>query len=170
MRPIEERSSYWNETKELNMGTSELSPTDDKATLRDAGTIAAFLWPWKPALLGGAIGAGGSLLLGLLPPVGISLFGPLSAGLFLFFLVGGVGSVWRTRSSSPASEAGRAGRWIARHPWRYALVPALALLATLFVAGVVLPGSALGALFSGFGEAAVVFAATGIVAAVQRRS
>jgi hypothetical protein len=152
------------------MSTSELSPTNDKATLRDAGTIATFLWPWKPALVGGAIGAGGSLLLGLLPPVGISLFGALSTGLFLFFLVGGVASVLRTRSSGPGSDYARAGRWVARHPWRYALVPALALLATLFVAGLVLPGSAVGALLSGVGEAAAVFAATGIVAAVQRRS
>jgi hypothetical protein len=155
--------------RELNMGTNELSPTNDNATLRDAGTLAAFLWPWKPALVGGAIGAGGSLLLGLLPPVGISLLGSVSTGLFLFFLVGGVASVLRTRSSSPASESGRAGRWIARHPWRYALVPALALLATLFVAGLVLPGAALGALFGGFGPAVMVFAATGIVAGVQRR-
>jgi hypothetical protein len=151
------------------MSMSELPATNDQATLRDAGTIATYLWPWKPALVGAGIGAGGSLLLGLLPPVGISLFGALSAGLFLFFLVGGVGSVLRTRSSAQVSERARAGRWVARHPWRYAFVPALALLVTLFTAGLILPGSAVGALFSGLGEAVAVFAATGIVAAVQRR-
>ena len=152
------------------MSTSGLPATTDNATLRDAAAIATYLWPWRPALIGAAIGAGGSVLLGLLPPVGISLFGPVAAALFLFFLVGGIASVLRTRSGSYGSDYARARRWVARHSWRYALMPALALLVTLFLAGLVLPGSAIGALLGGLGEAAVVFAATGITAAVQRRS
>ena len=49
-----------------------------------------------------------------------------------------------------------------------ALMPAAGLLAVLFVAGLVLPGSAIGALFSGIGEALIVFVATGATAAFQR--
>jgi hypothetical protein len=149
------------------MSSTRLPATTDKATIRDAATIATYLWPWRPALIGAGIGAGGSLLLGLLPVLDFSLFGSLSTGLFLFFLVGGVASVLRNRSGQGSDQA-RAQRWAAQHAWRYALVPAIGLLAVLFTAGLVLPGSALGALFSGIGEALIVFVATGATAALQR--
>jgi hypothetical protein len=149
------------------MSTTRLPATTDKATVRDAATIATFLWPWRPALIGAGIGAGGSLLLGLLPVLDFSLFGSLSTGLFFFFLVGGVASVLRGRAGHGSDQA-RAQRWAAQHAWRYALVPAVGLLAVLFTAGVVLPGSAFAALFSGIGEALLVYVATGATAAFQR--
>jgi Flp pilus assembly pilin Flp len=150
------------------MSDTRLPVTTDQATMRDAATIATFLWPWQPALIGAGIGAGGSLLLGLLPVLDFSLFGSLSTGLFLFFLVGGIASVLRSRSTGQGSDQARAQRWAAQHAWRYALMPAAGLLAVLFVAGLVLPGSAIGALFSGIGEALIVFVATGATAAFQR--
>src|SRR5215207_3681029 len=109
--------------------STALPATTGKATLRDAATIATFLWPWRPALIGAAIGAGGSLVLGLLPPIGLSLLGSVGTGLFFFFLVGGVASVLRSQSAGEGSDRARARRWAAQNAWRYALVPAAGLLA-----------------------------------------
>jgi hypothetical protein len=150
------------------MSSTQLPATTNQATMRDAATMATFLWPWRPALMGAGIGAGGSLLLGLLPVLDFSLLGSVSTGLFFFFLVGGVASVLRNRSTGTSSDRARAQRWAAQHAWRYALVPAAGLLAVLFAAGLVLPGSAFAALFSGIGEALIVFVATGATAAFQR--
>jgi hypothetical protein len=72
------------------------------------------------------------------------------------------------RAGSEGSDRTRARRWAAQHAWRYALVPAMGLLALLFTAGLVLPGSAFAALFGGIGEALIVFVATGATAALQR--
>jgi hypothetical protein len=150
------------------MSSTKLPATTDQATMRDAATIATFLWPWRPALIGGGIGAGGALLLGLLPVLDFSLLGSVSTGLFFFFLVGGIASVLRNRAGGQGSDRARAQRWAAQHAWRYALMPAAALLAALFTAGLVLPGSAFGALFAGIFDALIVFVATGATAAFQR--
>ena len=76
-------------------------------------TAAASQGPWGLAAAGGAVIGGVQLAAGHL-----TLAGPLASGLMVFFLIGSIGALL-------GKSRDRARDWAHRHPWRFAVVPAI---------------------------------------------
>jgi hypothetical protein len=148
------------------MTSSDVS-TRETSSLAVASTT---LGPWRSAgavgVVGGAAAAGIDLItlhwsLSLLA-------GPASIALFLFFLVGGVGSVVAKKGGDR-----RLRRWAAEHPWQTALVPAAGLAVTNTLTQFFLSSSGVFAsIFTGLWHAAVLGVVIGVVGSVTagRRS
>jgi len=100
-------------------------------------TLGDFGWH----VIGGSFGLGG-------------LSDALSLGVVAFFVVAAAGALWRERSS-------RALRWARANPWRFALVPGVAVAAIVFVLSVVLGGGIIGGVLTGVWHGAVTFGLTG---------
>lgn len=141
--------------------------TSKDVSRRESGQLAvasATLGPWKTAGVTGVIGGAAALGVDVVTMHWSTslLAGPVGIALFLFFLVGGVGSV-----------AGRDGgdrrlrRWAGEHPWQVALAPAGAFFVTDALTHFFLSSASLaGALWTGIWQAAILAAVVGVVGSV----
>ncbi len=122
---------------------------------------AASQGPWAAALGGGAVAGGADLALHVLGGH-LTLAGPLSFGLAVFFLIGAGGALLRRGHD-------RTRAWAQQHPWSYALVPAAGTAATVFASWLVLSGDGLFAsLWEGLGDGLSVLVLLGIIGYVAR--
>ena len=141
------------------MTSSDVS-TRESSQLAVASTT---LGPWRTAGAVGLVGGGAALAIDLLTlHWSLSLLaGPASIALFLFFLVGGVGSVVGGKGDR------RLRRWAAEHPWQTALVPAAGLAVTNTLTQFFLSSSGVFAsIFTGLWHAAVLGVVIGVVGSV----
>ncbi len=113
--------------------------------------------PWKAAVLTGGVVAAGDLGLHVIRG-GLGLHavsGSLAMGAVAFFVVAAAGALWRARPS-------RAIRWARSNPWRFAILPALAVAAIAVVLSVVTGGGVLHGLVSGLWHGGLAFGLTGV--------
>jgi len=147
------------------MTSSDVS-TRESSQLAVASTT---LGPWRTAGAVGLVGGGAALAVDLITlhwSLSV-LAGPAGIALFLFFLVGGIGSVVGRKGDR------RLRRWAAEHPWETALVPAVGLAVTNTLTQFFLSGSGVFAsIFTGLWHAAVLGVVIGVVGSVtaSRRS
>jgi len=114
--------------------------------------------PWKAAVLTGGVVAAGDLGLHVIRG-GLGLHavsGSLAMGAVAFFVVAAAGALWRARPS-------RAIRWARSNPWRFAVLPALAVAAIALVLSVVTGGGVLHGVVSGLWHGGLAFGLTGVV-------
>ncbi len=141
------------------MTSSDVS-TRESSQLAVASTT---LGPWRTAGAVGLVGGGAALAVDLITlhwSLSV-LAGPAGIALFLFFLVGGVGSVVSRKGDR------RLRRWAAEHPWETALVPAVGLAVTNTLTQFFLSGSGVFAsIFTGLWHAAVLGVVIGVVGSV----
>jgi hypothetical protein len=122
---------------------------------------AASQGPWATALAGGAVAGGLDLALHLLGGH-LTVAGPLSFGLAIFFLIGAGGALLRRGYD-------RTRAWAQQHPWSYALVPAAGTAATVFASFLFLSGDGLfGSLWEGLSDGLGVLVLLGIIGYVAR--
>jgi|SRR5581483_352899 hypothetical protein len=149
------------------MTNTELSRSDS----RQLAVASATLGPWKAAAVTGAVG--GAVALGVdvitLHWSTSILAGPVGIALFLFFLVGGVGSV-----ATRGHHDQKLRRWAAEHPWQVALAPAGGFFVLDLIARSFLSGAVLSSLWTSLWQAALLTAVVGVVGSVtagrRRRS
>ena len=131
---------------------------------RQLAVASASLGPWRTAGTVGVVGGAAALgvdLISLHWSLGI-LAGPASIALFLFFLVGGAGSVLSRKGGER-----RLRRWAAEHPWQTALAPAAALAVTNTLTQFFLSSSGVFAsILTGLWHAAILGVVIGVVGAV----
>ena len=141
------------------MTSSDVS-TRESSSLAVASTT---LGPWRTAGAVGLVGGGAALAVDLITlhwSLSV-LAGPAGIALFLFFLVGGIGSVVGRKGDR------RLRRWAAEHPWETALVPAAGLAVTNTLTQFFLSSSGVFAsIFTGLWHAAVLGAVIGVVGSV----
>jgi hypothetical protein len=122
---------------------------------------AASEGPWSAALAGGVVAGGADLLLHLLGGQ-LTVAGPLSFGLEMFFLIGAGGALLRHGHD-------RTRAWAQQHPWSYALMPAAGTAATVFASFLFLSTHGLfGSLWKGLSDGFGVLLLLGIVGYVAR--
>jgi hypothetical protein len=122
---------------------------------------AASQGPWPAALAGGAVAGGADVALHLLNGH-LTVAGPLSFGLAVFFLIGAGGALLRHGYD-------RTRAWAHQHPWSYALVPAAGTAATVFASYLLLSGDGLFAsLWEGLSDGLGVLVLIGIIGYVAR--
>ncbi|MEY9962094.1 hypothetical protein ABIA33_000115 [Streptacidiphilus sp. MAP12-16] len=142
------------------MTSSDVSPRES----RQLAVASATLGPWRTAGAVGVVGGAAALGVDLITlhwSLGI-LAGPASIALFLFFLVGGVGSVVGRRGGER-----RLRRWAAEHPWQTALAPAGALAVTNTITQFLLSSDGVFAsILTGLWHAAILGVVIGVVGAV----
>jgi hypothetical protein len=80
-------------------------------------TAAATQGPWGVAFAGGAVAAAAHFAAHLLGGH-LTLAAPLTGGLVVFFLIGSIGALL-------GKSRDRARAWAHRHPWKYAVAPAI---------------------------------------------
>ncbi len=114
--------------------------------------------PWGAAVLTGGVVAAGDLGLHVIRGgLGLSaVSGSLAMGAVAFFVVAAAGALWRARPS-------RAIRWARSNPWRFAILPALAVAAIAVVLSVVTGGGVLHGVVSGLWHGGLAFGLTGVV-------
>jgi len=114
--------------------------------------------PWGAAVLTGGVVAAGDLGLHVIRGgLGLSaVSGSLAMGAVAFFVVAAAGALWRARPS-------RAIRWARSNPWRFAILPALAVAAIALVLSVVTGGGVLHGVVSGLWHGGLAFGLTGVV-------
>jgi hypothetical protein len=78
-----------------------------------------------------------------------------------FFVVAAAGALWRAGS-------GRAVRWARSNPWRFAVMPALACAAIVFVLSLVTGGGIIDPMLSGLWHGGVVYGLTGAAGLASR--
>jgi hypothetical protein len=117
--------------------------------------------PWTAAAVTGSVVTLGDLGLHLIGgSIGLhALTGSVSLGAVAFFVVAAAGALLSSRS-------GRALRWARSNPWRFALVPGIAVAAIAFVLSVVLGGGVFAGVFSAAWHGAGTFALTGLAGTV----
>jgi hypothetical protein len=113
--------------------------------------------PWGAAVLTGGVVAAGDLGLHVIRGgLGLSaVSGSLAMGAVAFFVVAAAGALWRARPS-------RAIRWARSNPWRFAILPALAVAAIAVVLSVVTGGGVLHGVVSGLWHGGLAFGLTGV--------
>jgi hypothetical protein len=122
---------------------------------------AASQGPWAAALAGGAVAGGVDLALHLLGGH-LTVAGPLSFGLAVFFLIGAGGALLRRGYD-------RTRAWAQQHPWSFALVPAAGTAATVFASFLLLSTDGLfGSLWEGLSDGLGVLFLIGIIGYVAR--
>jgi hypothetical protein len=113
--------------------------------------------PWGAAGVTGAVVTAGDLGLHL---IGGSIFslhalsGSVSLGVLAFLVVAAAGTAL-------SRKGGRAARWVRSNPWRFAVVPAAACAAIVFVLSVVLGGGIFSGVFSALWHGAATYGLTG---------
>jgi hypothetical protein len=114
--------------------------------------------PWGAAVVTGGVVALGDLGLHLIHGgLGLSaVSGSLSMGAVAFFVVAAAGALWRAKPS-------RAIRWARNNPWRFAVLPALAVAAIALVLSVVTGGGVVHGVLSGLWHGGVAYGLTGVV-------
>ena len=116
--------------------------------------------PWGTAVVTGGVVAAGDFALHVLGS-GLSGFhlsalsGSVAMGVVAFFVVAAAGALWRAKPS-------RAIRWARRHPWRFAVMPAIACAAIALVLSVVTGGGIISGVLSGLWHGGVVYGLTGV--------
>ena len=118
--------------------------------------------PWAAAGVTGAVVTAGDLGLHLISGSIFSLHalsGSLSLGLVAFLVVAAAGVALSKRG-------GRAARWVRNNPWRFAVVPAMACAAIVFVLSVVLGGGIFGGIFSAVWHGAATYGLTGLAGSI----
>jgi hypothetical protein len=123
-------------------------------------TAAMSSAPWTGAAVTGSVVTLGDLGLHLIGgSIGLhALSGSVSLGAVAFFAVAAAGALLSSRS-------GRALRWARANPWRFALVPGVAVAAIAFVLSVVLGGGIFSSVFAALWHGAGAWALTGIASA-----
>jgi hypothetical protein len=122
---------------------------------------AASQGPWPAAIAGGVVGGLADLGLNVLGGH-LTLAGPLSFGLAVFFLIGAGGALLRRGYD-------RTRAWAQQHPWTYALAPAAATAATVFATYVFLSAQGIfGSLWEGLGDGLGVLVLLGVIGYVSR--
>jgi hypothetical protein len=119
--------------------------------------------PWGAAAVTGGVVAAGDLGLHVIGSgLGLgALSGSLSMGVLAFFVVAAAGALWRARSS-------RAIRWARSNPWRFAIVPGVAVAAIAFVLSLVTGGGLIHPILSGLWHGGVAYGLTGVVGMASR--
>jgi hypothetical protein len=131
-----------------------LSKREEAAVSGAAMTSA----PWAAAGVTGAVVTAGDLGLHLISGSIFSLHalsGSVSLGVLAFLVVAAAGAAL-------SRKGGRAARWVRNNPWRFAMVPAVACAAIVFVLSVVLGGGIFSGVFSAFWHGAVTYGLTGL--------
>jgi hypothetical protein len=113
--------------------------------------------PWGSAAVTGGVVAVGDLGLHLIhASFGVgALSGSLALGAVAFFVVAAAGALWRAKPS-------RAIRWARAHPWRFAILPAIACAAVALVLSVVTGGGMIDGVLSGLWHGGAVYGLTGV--------
>jgi hypothetical protein len=113
--------------------------------------------PWGAAAVTGGVVAAGDLGLHLIGGgLGLSaLSGSVAMGAVAFFVVAAAGALWRARPS-------RAIRWARSNPWRFAVLPALAVAAVALVLSVVTGGGIIDPVLSGLWHGGLTYGLTGL--------
>jgi hypothetical protein len=119
--------------------------------------------PWGAAAATGAVVAAGDLGLHLIgSSLGLSaLSGSAAMGAVAFFVVAAAGALWRARPS-------RAIRWARSNPWRFAVLPALAVAAVALVLSVVTGGGIIDPVLSGLWHGGLAYGLTGLAGMAAR--
>jgi hypothetical protein len=130
-------------------------------------TAAASQGPWGLAAAGGAV-IGGVQLAAELAGGHLTLAGPLASGLMVFVLIGSIGALL-------CKSRDRARDWAHRHPWRFAVVPAVAagavdLPVTLILGSAGIFGAAADAMWAALSVFVIVGLVGMVVGAVRRGS
>jgi len=79
----------------------------------------------------------------------------VAMGAVAFFVVAAAGALWRARPS-------RAIRWARSNPWRFAVLPALAVAAVALVLSVVTGGGIIDPVLSGLWHGGLTYGLTGL--------
>ncbi|HEV2258142.1 MAG TPA: hypothetical protein VGS06_33840 [Streptosporangiaceae bacterium] len=121
--------------------------------------------PWGAAVVTGGVVAVGDLGLHLIGSgLGLhlsALSGSLAMGALAFFVVAAAGALWRAKPS-------RAIRWARSNPWRFAVLPAVAVAAVALVLSVLTGGGVLAGVLSGLWHGGVAYGLTGVAAMTSR--
>jgi hypothetical protein len=122
-------------------------------------TTAAMQGPWGLAAAGGAV-VGGAQLIIELSGGHLSVATPLASGLMAFLLIGSIGALL-------GKNRDRARDWAHRHPWRFAMVPAIGAAAADLPIKLLLSSAGIfGATFDAMWAAVSVFVIVGLVGMV----
>jgi hypothetical protein len=144
--------------------SQDMTYEPDVPSRSDSGWIAmsaASQGPWTTALAGGAVAGGADLALHLLGGH-LTVAGPLSFGLAVFFLIGAGGALLRRGHD-------RTRAWAQQHPWSYAVVPAAGAAATVFASFLFLSTDGIfGSLWEGLSDGLGVLVLLGIIGYVAR--
>ena len=148
------------------MRMSASSPTDQDLSRREEMTVSSAAMsaaPWGTAVAAGGVVAVGELGLHLISSgLGLgALSGSLAMGAVAFFVVAAAGALWRARPS-------RAIRWARSHPWRFAVLPALACAAVALVLSVVTGGGIIDPVLSGLWHGGLVYGLTGAAGVLSK--
>ena len=121
--------------------------------------------PWGAAVVTGGVVAVGDLGLHLIGSgLGLhlsALSGSLAMGALAFFVVAAAGALWRAKPS-------RAIRWARSNPWRFAVLPAVAVAAVALVLSVLTGGGVIDGVLSGLWHGGVAYGLTGVAAMTSR--
>lgn len=94
--------------------------------------------------------------------IGIAaMSGSVAAGAAVFLIVAAAGALWRARS-------GRAARWAASNPWRFAILPAVAAAVIALVLTTLTGGGFVHGILSAMEHGGIVYGVTGGIGAVAR--
>jgi hypothetical protein len=140
--------------------------SDQDLSRREEMTISSAAMsgaPWGAAAVTGGVIAVGDLGLHVMG-AGVNtgaLSGSVSMGVVAFFVVAAAGALWRARPS-------RAIRWARNHPWRFALLPAVACAAIALVLSMVTGGGLIHPILSGLWHGGLAYGLTGVAGTVTR--
>jgi hypothetical protein len=132
----------------------------EEMTVSGAALSAA---PWGAAVVTGGVVAVADLGLHVIGSgIGLAALGGSAAmGVLAFFVVAAAGALWRARSS-------RAIRWARSNPWRFAVLPAVACAAIVFVLSIVTGGGLIHPILSGLWHGGVTYGLVGAVGMASR--
>ena len=122
--------------------------------------------PWGAAVVTGGVVAAGDFALHVIGS-GLSGFhlsglsGSVTMGVVAFFVVAAAGALFRAKPS-------RAIRWARSNPWRFAVLPALAVAAVALVLSVVTGGGVISGVLSGLWHGGVAYGLTGVAGMASR--
>ncbi len=122
--------------------------------------------PWGAAAVTGGVVAAGDFALHVIGS-GLSGFhlsglsGSVAMGVVAFFVVAAAGALFRAKPS-------RAIRWARSNPWRFAVLPALAVAAIALVLSVVTGGGVISGVLSGLWHGGVAYGLTGVAGMASR--
>ena len=145
---------------------SASTQTDQDLSRREEMSVSSAAMsaaPWGAATVTGGIVAAGDLGLHVIAGhIGLSaLSGSVAFGAIAFFVVAAAGALWRARPS-------RAIRWARSNPWRFAVLPAVAVAAVALVLSVLTGGGVIDGVLSGLWHGGVAYGLTGVAAMTSR--
>ena len=142
------------------------APSDQDLSRREEMSVSSAAMsgaPWGSAAVTGGVVAAADLGLHVIHgTVDMAAFsGSLELGAAVLFIVAAAGALWRAKS-------GRAARWARTNPWKYAMLPAVAVAAIALVLTVVTGGGVFHGLWSGLWHGGAVYGLTGAIGAVGK--